>query len=196
MLILFMDESGCDNLDAIDPNYPILGIGGVIFDEKVYWNIEDERIRKFKRKHFGTDKTILRISDIRKRRGDFRCLVDKEKWANFLADYETLIRQSDFSFISRIIDPRSHRTKYNTPFPPYELVIGFIMESFVKILFRSNEVGKIYAERRGASPDSNVRRAYSAIKNSGTQYVSSKDFQQKLPEDIHFYDKKMNSSGL
>lgn len=196
MLTLFLDESGCDNLEAIDPQYPIFGIGGPIFRDSRYYEVEDEKIRQFKREIFGSEDVILHSYKIRRRWGDFKCLDDPQKFAEFIDAFAELIGGLRFIFVSRIIDPSGHKLKYSNPFPPYELMMGFIMEGFVRVLNRHNETGKIYIERRGSVPDNKIRGAYNAVKNGGTQYVSSEAFQKVLPEDIHFRQKNDNISGL
>lgn len=188
-LILFLDESGSDNLDKIDPKYLILGVGGPIFEEEAYYKTESERIKQFKRNVFGSDKINLRLADnMRAQIGPFACIADSAKYAQYIAEFVALINDLQFSFISQIIDPTGHKNKYFKPHPPYELIKGFVMDSFSKILFRENAVGKIYAERRGSKPNNKVREAYKLIKQNGTAYVKASQTRAHFPEDIHFYD--------
>ena len=82
--IMFLDESGDHSLDKIDNSYPMFVLAGCIFDFDYYSTITEQQINILKIKHFGKTDVILRSYDIRKQKGDFSCLVDKEKREAFL----------------------------------------------------------------------------------------------------------------
>ena len=96
MKIMFMDESGDHSLDKIDNSYPVFVLSGCIFDADYYRAVAEPLARKLKNKHFGHEKLVFRSYDIRKQKGDFACLVDKNIRMGFYTDMDSLIDSLDF----------------------------------------------------------------------------------------------------
>jgi hypothetical protein len=192
---MFVDESGDDNLATINPQFPVLGIGGVIFDEAAYLATENQKIKDFKIAEIGNDATVLHSYDIRKKQKDFAFLNDPARLASFLAAYQSLVGSLNFSFVSRIIDKQAHLTKYPNPYNPYEWVMELILESYSKILYRRREQGKIIVEARGGTQDRALRHAYNLVMQRGTNYVSANQLQNTIMS-LSFAPKTANINGL
>jgi len=195
MLIMFVDESGDDNMATINPQFPVLGIGGVIFDEAAYLATENQKIKDFKIAEIGNDTTVLHSYDIRKKINNFTFLNTPARLASFLAAYQALIGNLNFSFVSRIIDKQGHRTKYVNPYNPYEWVMQLILESFSMILYRRREQGKIIIEARGGPQDRALRKAYNLVMQKGTYFVSANQLQNTIVS-LSFSPKTANINGL
>lgn len=201
-LVLFLDESGLDNITEkkIDLRYPLFGIGGAIFNEEKYLNFEDEKIKAFKVCVFGRDDIVLRSYDIRRKLKAFQCLNNEELCTKFKDEYDNLIHNLDFSFVSRVINKEAHLRKYKNPFPPYELAIELLIESFSKILIRRNAVGRVVIESRDKNQNKHVRLAFTKTINNGTQFVptfiSPIQLKKTIDPNIEFSPKKDNVNGL
>lgn len=195
-LILFLDESGLDNISKkIDPKYPLFGIGGSVFNEEKYHSSEDEKIRSFKRDVFGKDSIILRSYDIRRKQNEFQCLNDLGLCNRFKDEYDNLITKLDFTFVSRVINKEAHLKKYRHPFPPYEFALELLMESYSKILMRRNAIGCIMLESRDKKPNKQIRHAFINIMTKGTQFVPATQLTNTI-STLEFSPKKNNINGL
>lgn len=90
MKVMFLDESGDHRLDKVDQSYPMFVLTGCIFDLDYYNQVVEPKINKLKQKYFGKIDVILRSYDIRKQKGDFCSLVDREKREAFTEELNTL----------------------------------------------------------------------------------------------------------
>lgn len=195
MLIMFADESGDENLSKINPQFPVLGIGGVIFDEISYLGTENQKIKDFKVAEIGNDAVVLHSYDIRKKQNDFAFLNDPAREASFLAGYMKLIGNLNFSFMSRIVNKEKHKAKYINPFNPYEWVMQLMLEGYSMILFRTRQQGKIVIESRGNVQDKKLRTAFNSIMQRGTFFIGANQLQQTILS-LSFQPKTANINGL
>jgi len=180
---------------SINPKYPVLGIGGVIFDDYDYVARENSKIKQFKTRVFGNDSIVLHSREIRKKTGAFTCLQDPALEASFKAEYDALIGDLQFVFISRIINKAAHRSKYVTPFPPYEWAVELVIESFARFLYRNRARGRVLCEARGAASDRRVKDTYTRLLAAGTNYISSSQFRNSITA-LSFVRKAQNVCGL
>jgi hypothetical protein len=172
-----------------------MGIGGAIFDKDKYDNSEDEKIKAFKREIFGNDQVVLHSHKIGKKLTPFECLKDPEREKVFIEEFNKLVLDLDFVFISRVIKKDRLVAQYVNPYPPYGLAITLIMESFANYLYRTKEKGKIVIESRGKKEDSEIIEVYNRILKYGTQYLTAEQFQRDTL-GLQFRAKKDNINGL
>ncbi|WP_291322440.1 DUF3800 domain-containing protein [Desulfonatronospira sp.] len=76
--IVFVDESGDHGLESVDSNYPVFILAFCLFPKIVYAESVAPAIIKFKFKYFGHDQVILHEHDIRKAKGPFNILQNKD----------------------------------------------------------------------------------------------------------------------
>lgn len=69
--ILFLDESGDQNLTAIDQQHPIFVLGGIIVDEKYAFGEMTSKVQKFKKEIFGTTNITLHTADFTRQENGF-----------------------------------------------------------------------------------------------------------------------------
>jgi Protein of unknown function (DUF3800) len=62
--VLFLDESGDHNLSAIDPQYPLFVLGGVIVDQDYADGELTEHLNAFKQALFGRTDMVLHTADL------------------------------------------------------------------------------------------------------------------------------------
>ena len=72
--VLFLDESGDHNLVAIDDNYPVFVLGGVIVDADYARGPLTEAFDDFKKRMFGRADLALHTADIVRNRNGFEAL--------------------------------------------------------------------------------------------------------------------------
>ena len=101
--IVFVDESGDHGLASIDPNYPMFVLAFCLFEKKTYAEEIAPAVLKFKFKHFGHDQVILHEHDIRKARGPFSFLQNRNLREPFYHDLNLLVEQSKFLLIASAI---------------------------------------------------------------------------------------------
>ncbi len=77
MKILFLDESGDHNLNAIDENYPLFVLAGCILDRAYHDEELTRRMRDFKTKLFGQDKIVLHYVDYTRNKNGFEEIKEK-----------------------------------------------------------------------------------------------------------------------
>jgi hypothetical protein len=68
---LFLDESGDHNLSAIDRQYPLFVLGGVIMDKDYAEGPLVEELNALKSQLFGRTDIVLHTADIARNRNGF-----------------------------------------------------------------------------------------------------------------------------
>lgn len=72
--IVYADESGDHSLLKIDRNYPVFVLAFCIFRKKDYMSKAVPAVQKIKFDFFGHDMVVFHERDIRKEKGQFKCL--------------------------------------------------------------------------------------------------------------------------
>ncbi len=101
--IVYVDESGDHGLQSIDPTYPIFVLAFCVFRKEDYATKITPELQRLKFRYFGHDMVILHEYDVRKARGDFKFLVDREKRDDFMTDLSRLVSISPFTLIAVVI---------------------------------------------------------------------------------------------
>jgi len=195
MKVMFLDESGDHSLVKIDKSYPMFVLAGCIFDFDYYTNIVEPKARELKKKHFGKENIILRSYDIRKQKGDFSILVDKQKREAFYSDLDNLISSLEFSIIAGAINKNLLTTKYPQPNNPYYLCLQFILERSVMFLGRNPEKMMFRIESRETHNDQKLSLVYESFKNTKQKMFTKDEIDSKLL-DLSFNQKIQNIIGM
>jgi len=192
---LFIDESGDHNLKSFNKGAPLFLLCGCIisFDET---KSLEEKMRLFKIKHFGTNDIILHYREIKKRKGYFNMLMNRDKNNEFLKDLKELISNIKYNIVISIIDKEEHIKCYGkTADDPYELSLNFLIERFIFFINKDITNTKIVAERRGDKEDKKLLESWVKIYQRGTFYIKSQELQAKIDE-FKMYKKNDNIVGL
>ena len=126
--IVFVDESGDHGLESVDSNYPVFILAFCLFPKTIYAESVAPAILKFKFKYFGHDQVILHEHDIRKAKGPFNILQNKNTRAPFMNDLNSRVEQSQFELVASAIRKDKLNRQYSTPENPYHIALGFGLE--------------------------------------------------------------------
>jgi len=190
--IVFVDESGDHGLASIDPNYPMFVLAFCLFEKRTYAEEVAPAILKLKFKHFGHDQVILHEHDIRKARGPFSFLQDRNLREPFLHDLNVLVEQTKFLLIASAIKKDTFNRQYSDPDNPYHIAMGFGLERiFLHLRSLGCGTGKTYLvfESRGKKEDNNLELEFRRVCDCNAT-------GHQLPFEIILADKKCNSAGL
>lgn len=112
MLLMFLDESGDNNLTKIDQQYPVFILGGCIINEKYYTDVAIPMLREYKMKLFGIDNFILHTADICRRKGIFRKLKEKSFRIFFYDETNKLMENLNYKVVACVIRKNEHLARY------------------------------------------------------------------------------------
>jgi len=191
--IVYVDESGDHGLESVDPHYPIFVLAYCVFEKESYRLASTPALQGFKFTHFGHDMVILHEREIRQAEGEFAFLVDPARRGPFMADLSNLIAESEFTVIATVIKKQDLLTRYTHPENPYHLALAYGLERvqlFLEQQGQDNCRTHLIFERRGKREDEALELEFRRV-CSGANYKG-----QKLPFEIRFADKKVNSCGL
>ena len=76
--IVYVDESGDHSLEHIDKTYPVFVLAFCIFKKNQYATEVIPHFEQFKFKYFGHDLCVLHEHEIRKPKGEFKFLLNKD----------------------------------------------------------------------------------------------------------------------
>ena len=193
--IVYVDESGDHSLESIDPNYPIFVLAFGIFHKRHYAEKIVPAIEKFKFNYFGHDLVVLHEHEIRKKKGAFTCLNNRNLYKAFMDDLSTIMQRSNYILVTSVIDKVKLQTKkaYFKEDNPYHLALGFCLEGLYDFLAEKKQLNRkthILVERRGKKEDQALALEFQKMVN-GANWTKC-----PLPFEIVFVDKQANSTGL
>lgn len=173
MKILFLDESGDDNMSDIDKmEYPMFVLGGVIMSKDYIDDTLTDELDSFKEDFFGTKNIILHTADIKRKQNGFEILNNKERKKEFLTKINNLMSKLEYSVISCAVSKdefSSFLSRSNLKsLDLYHLSFSNLVERFVRVLSESNEEGMIIAESRDPGNDQKLKNFWKRIKKNGT----------------------------
>lgn len=193
---LFIDESGDHGLKNIDPDFPIFVLCGALFEEQNYFAFRDH-INEVKESFLPGKEVILHSTDIRKKRKEFKVLLDEEIRSNFIEGINQSISNHDFTVFSSVIDKIGFIDSYGKLSEVYEISLSNLVERTVLFMKEQGLEGKleIVLEKRGKKEDRELTSHFNAILDNGTSKVSVEDLKS-LATRFHFRWKKDNVNGL
>ena len=196
MKILFLDESGDHNLLTIDETYPYFVLAGCIMDQKEHDADFSSAVVKLKKDLFGTDKIILHYVDYTRNKNGFERVKEKDFREEFYRQLNDLLRKTEFTLLSSIIDKKRHKERYGTlALDPYNISLEVVIERFIRYLSKVNDRGVIVAESRGGQLDNELDVAFLKIKVKGTSFLKPKDIRDRI-ENFVIRKKGENIPGL
>lgn len=191
--IVYVDESGDHGMESLDPNYPLFVLAFCVFHKRHYAERIVPTLQKFKFNHFGHDLVVLHETDIRKEVGAFRFQSRLHKEA-FLGRLTDIIEASNFILICCVIDKMQLRQRSGpAPHNPYHLALGFCLETLHELMQEKKQDDRlthVVVECRGKKEDTELELEFRRICD-GTNRRNL-----RLPFDIVFADKRVNSAGL
>lgn len=200
---LYIDESGTpsfEDVNGVDRQFLCLtGVIVKIEDVKDILHPKMEELKmKFFSNHHPDEPVILHRDDIVKKAKQFWPLRDPVLNDEWESDLNAFIVSIPFTAISVVADKRSLKTKYGaSAHHPYLYILNMILERYVRFLEDNQSSGDVVAESRGSREDQLMRTEYERLYSSGTYYVSSGRFQQRLTsQKIKVKTKENNIAGL
>ena len=190
--IVYVDESGDHGMATLDPNYPVFVLAFCVFYKGHYTDKVVPALHRFKFGHFGHDLVVLHEHEIRKEKGAFK-FQSRAHRERFQDELTGLIDSSNFVLIACVIDKTRLRAGPEAPPNPYHVALGFCLETLYQFLQEKQQADvltHVVVECRGKKEDDELelefRRACDGANRLG----------QRLPFDIVFADKKVDSPGL
>ena len=190
---IYVDESGDHGLASIDPEYPLFVLTFCLVAKPDYQAQIAPELVQFKHRWFGHEAVVLHAHEIRKAKGDFRFLFDKEVRENFLDALTDLMGHLPYILITSAINKKRLNHQYTDPENPYALAMEFCLERAFLYLQEHEETDKlthVLVESRGRKEDADLELAFRRICD-GTNYLG-----RCLPFEVVFVDKKQNLAGL
>ncbi|MGN6317974.1 DUF3800 domain-containing protein [Trinickia sp.] len=191
--VVYVDESGDHGMQTLDANYPVFVLAFCVFYKRHYSEKVVPALHKFKFKHFGHDLVVLHEHEIRKEKGEFRFFVNRQHKQQFIAELTNVIEFSNFILISCIIDKVRLRDRRETGNNPYHLALGFCLETLYGFLQEKDQddaTTHVVVECRGKKEDNDLELEFRRICGGANR------LGKRLPFDIIFADKKVDSPGL
>ncbi len=178
--IVFIDESGDDNIARVDPNYPIFVLGAVIM-EKTYHNTEAiQKVARFK-SDFMTPGQILHTVDILRNQKGYEFLKDSNTRQLFYSGLNALIADLEFTLITAILDIPKAIAKWGLQQrTPYVYLIQLLLER-IYLCLRSQGTAKVFAESRQPHLDALIHAEFQRVCSGATMITPSTLLQRMFP---------------
>lgn len=191
--IVYADESGDHGLTNINPENPVFVLAFCVFHKETYARTVVPSLQRLKFEFWGHDAIILHSYEIRKRRNDFRILLNEGTRIAFLPKLAGVVENAEFTLIAAAIDKQRLCQRYNSPDDPYEISLAFCMERLQMFLRKKGQADcqtHLLVEKRGSQEDASLELHFRRVAD-GANRVGRMDNL-----DIRFMDKKHNSCGL
>ena len=195
--ILFLDESGDHNLSLIDPQHPIFVLGGVIANREYALGTLTEKLNAFKRDLFGNTEIVLHTADFTRQKNGFERMKERSFCEKFYEKLNLLIADLDITIIACAIKKQQHMDKYGLDaVDPYHLSLNILAERFCFDMgAKISKKGKIIAEARDTTLNSQLELAWLNVKISGTHYLQAADINNRI-ENLVLKTKHDKIAGL
>ena len=201
---LYLDETGDRGLLNFNPQYPVLGLCGVVIDDKAYRSDIVPALDALKIATFGTAQLTLHYSAIMKKSGPYALFRDAARLHAFERDLANLVSRLPIAVVAAVINKQEY-VNLAVPRPPkdptwprdlYLLAADFVVERFVELLEQRQGIGgRFVAEARGRREDDQLRAHYLSTLQKPTQFYSPERFSI-LPGEIEFKTKDDRVAGL
>ena len=194
--VLFLDESGDHNLAAIDENYPVFVLGGVIVDKDYAEGPLAEAFDQFKHELFGRTDIALHTADIVRNRNGFEKLRDPEFRTRFFNALNSLMRELPYEAVACAFHKGDYLKRYGrNAINPYHLGLRVMVELLCDVAGPSTRRGAIIAEKRGDSLDQEVDDTWRVLRTRGARYAEADVIRESI-QSLELRDKKDNIAGL
>lgn len=199
---LYIDESGDHTYYELeDTAKRYLGLTGIFIEGEYYrvtFQPEMERLKQKYFPHSPDEPVILHREDIINRRRRFWRLRDTEKQQAFNEDLLQFVEAQDYRIITVVIDKKTHIERYGeVARHPYHYCLVVLLERYCGFLNFYDAQGDVLAESRGGTEAQQLKEAYRAVYNAGTQWRGTEFFQRSLTSsEIKLKPKLANIAGL
>lgn len=100
-----------------------------------------------------------------------------EKQRAFNEDFLQFVEAQDYRIITAVIDKKTHIERYGeVARHPYHYCLAVLLERYCGFLNFYNAQGDVLAESRGGTEDQQLKEAYRAVYNAGTQWRGTEFF--------------------
>jgi hypothetical protein len=193
---LFLDESGSHDLTAVDPEYPVFVLGGVVVDGDQSVRAIGEAVAALKAELFGTGDVVLHTADICRNRRGFESLHDPSVRAQVRSRLNALLSDLEYSVIACVVHKRAHLARHGADaLDPYVLCLGILVERFCFEIESDRQRGAIVVEQRTPQLDRQVEHAWAYLRAGGTRYVRPSVIAKRIVS-FSFASKKQALAGL
>lgn len=196
MRVLFLDESGDNNLKAIDPDYPIFVLGGVIVGREYAFCQLTDALNEFKQHFFGRTDLVLHTADITRNRNGFEDLRIPDVRSKFYDRLNSLMQELQYEVVACVILKNDYLERYGVDaIDPYRLGLRVMTELLLDVVGLQPEGGTIVAERRGEALDQDVRETWEMLKERGSLYAEAEAIRNSI-QALDLRGKQENIAGL
>ncbi|MBD5178031.1 MAG: DUF3800 domain-containing protein [Bacteroidales bacterium] len=197
---LYIDECGDQNLEHYDPNFPIFTLCGILIAEKNI-NAINDAFNALKMQIFGNKEVVIHSVDLRKWKGDFKVLRDKELREQFLQGITDILQQSYTYVIVSCTILKEQLNKFcvrGEESDVYGLSLAYLLERSIFSVDNNAEPNPtiyVIVEERGRKEDRKLLNYYNKLRNNGTKWVEVERFRSRISK-FSFKAKKENIIGL
>lgn len=190
--IVYVDESGDHSLAKVDESYPVFVLAFCVFYQGNYVENVVSALERLKFERFGHDIVILHERDIRKETGLFKFRFKEEK-EEFIGRLTEIIEDSRFIIIAAVIDKRELKASEDGEANPYHMALGACLNALHALMIEKGQQEvdtHVVFERRGDKEDNELELEFRRICDGANET------ETRLPYQIIFADKRVNSAGL
>jgi hypothetical protein len=189
--LVFLDESGDDDLQNIDPRYPVFVLGAVIIEKTYHNTTAVMEFAKFKAAHMTPGQILHTVDMLRNQKG-FEFLKDQTRREAFFYDLNDLIARIDFTLIAAILDmPRAVAKWGLKQRAPYAYLMRLLMER-IYLCLRGRGTSQVFAESRQPHLDALIQSEFARVKGGATMIRPASLMEHMFPEEICFLPKSAN----
>lgn len=186
--VVYVDESGDHSLASIDATYPVFVLAFCVFHKRHYAEKIIPAVEKLKFNYFGHDSVVLHENEIRKQKGEFAFLSNRQVRVEFMEQLSSIMEASNFVLIACVVDKARVRRTDDTNSNPYDIGLGLCMEALRAFLAEKGQDDyktHVVVECRGKKEDAALELEFRRLCDN-----------RQLPFDVVFADKKTNLAGL
>lgn len=193
---LFIDESGDHGLKAVDKDFPVFVLCGIILSDEPLTLLND-RMDKLKHDLWNSKEVIFHSRDIRRCEKEFQILLNLDLKKRFYDEVNSIVAESDYTIVSAVIQKDKYIKKYGRLGNVYAICLSFLIERTIMFLDSQNRPCEleIIVEKRGKLEDNELLKHYNEVYSMGTGFITP-DRIKKYNTRLKFKAKKENINGL
>ena len=201
---LYLDESGDhvleDEARLTEPGHRYLALVGCWFAQGEPYLRFHRALEELKQEHFPhspDEPVILHRRDLIDCSGPFWRLREATHRTKFDDELCDLVARADFTVCGVCIDKLALKHNYPSPFHPYHLGLGFLLQRYCGWLNHLNRRGDVMAESRGGAEDTRLRNAYQHIWTHSDMFHPADFYRRPLTsKEAKLKKKSENVAGL
>ena len=196
MKALYLDESGEHNPSALNLDYPIFVLGGIITDKDYADGPLTETLNDFKRQFLGTTDIVLHTADIARNQNGFESLKDADFRNRFYGRLNRLMGELQYSAVVCAIRKDTPDFRQFSARDLYLVCFEKLVELFCEEIGAARDGGMIVAERRASRPlDRALERVWSDLKINGVDHIAGSVITNRILA-LSLRAKRDNIAGL